>query len=94
MPKTEISFGNSDKIYHLFAYFLLTITWLISFYKKEKLKYIVLFACIIYGIIIEVLQESLTLYRTGDYKDVLANVLGSVIAFIVFVQIFKKFNVN
>ena len=94
MPETDIGFGNSDKLYHLFAYFSLTICWLFSFYKRRKLKYVVLFACIIYGIIIEALQESLTEYRTGDYKDVLANTLGSILAYVVFVQILKKINVN
>jgi VanZ family protein len=91
MPKVEVSYSNIDKFYHLFAYFTLSICWLFSFYKKPTLKYIIVIACIIYGIIIEVLQDTLTLYRTGDFKDVLANTLGIVLGLLVFNQIFKKF---
>ncbi len=94
MPKTEVSFGNSDKVYHFFAYFTLTICWLFSFYKKSTLKYFIVIACIAYGIIIEILQYTLTTYRTGDYKDVFANTLGIILGLIVFNQILKKIDVN
>jgi len=91
MPKVEVSYSNIDKLYHLFAYFMLSFCWLFSFYKKPTLKYIIVISCIIYGIIIEVLQDTLTLYRTGDFKDVLANTVGIVLGLLVFNQIFKKF---
>ena len=94
MPKVEVSIGNIDKGYHLFAYFTLTICWLFSFYKKKNLKYFIVIGCIIYGIVIEVLQHTLTMYRTGDYKDVLANTLGIVLGLVVFNQILKKIKVN
>lgn len=83
-----------DKLYHLFAYFTLGICWLFSFYKKNKLKYYIVFSCIIYGIVIEVLQSKLTNYRTGDYIDVIANTLGILLALVVFNQILKKINVK
>lgn len=94
IPEVKVSFGNSDKVYHLLAYFTLTICWLLSFYKKPALKYFIVLSCIIYGIIIEILQHTLTIYRTGDYKDALANTLGIVLGFILFNQIFKKKEVN
>ena len=95
MPKVEvISFNNIDKLYHLFAYFTLSCCWLFSFYKKPALKYIIIIFCIIYGIIIEVLQDTLTLYRTGDFKDILANTVGIFLGLLVFNQIFKKINYN
>ena len=95
MPKVEvISFNNIDKLYHLFAYFTLSSCWLFSFYKKPSLKYIIILICIIYGIIIEVLQDTLTLYRTGDYNDVLANTIGIILGLLVFNIILKKINYN
>ena len=94
MPKVEVQISNLDKGYHLFAYFTLTICWLFSFYKKKKLKYYIVVACIFYGIIIEVLQHTLTMYRTGDIYDILANTLGIVLGLIVFNQILKKITVN
>ncbi|KGL62646.1 VanZ-like protein [Polaribacter sp. Hel1_85] len=94
MPKVEGNFSKIDKVYHLFAYFTLTICWLFSFYKKPTLKYLIIIGCIIYGIIIEVLQDTLTTYRTGDFKDILANTLGIVLGLIVFNQILRKINYN
>ena len=81
---------NIDKWEHGIAYFTLTICWLFTFYKKPKTKYIVVVACIFFGILIEVLQQTQTTYRTGDYKDILANTLGVVLGLVVFNQILKK----
>ena len=93
-PKTDVGFSNIDKMYHLFAYFTLSLFWLFSFYKKSSLKYFIVLACLIYGILIEVIQHTLTTYRTGDYKDAIANTLGSIFGLIVFNQIKKKIDVN
>jgi VanZ family protein len=51
-------------------------------------------ACIIYGIIIEVLQSVITDYRTGDYFDVMANTFGVLLALTIFNQISKKNQFN
>jgi len=93
-PKIDTGFSNIDKLYHLFAYFTLNLFWLFSFYKKSSLKYFIVLACLIYGILIEVIQHTLTTYRTGDYKDAIANTLGSIFGLIVFNQIKKKIDVN
>jgi VanZ family protein len=90
MPKTNIKISNIDKLYHSFAYFTLTISWLLSFYKKPEKKYVIVIGCIILGIIIEVLQGTLTIYRTGDYLDVLANSFGVLLALLIFNVISKK----
>ncbi len=94
LSQTNITFKSSDKLHHLLAYFFLSVSWLASFYKKPILKYRIVLACIIYGIIIEVLQETLTMYRTADYKDVLANTIGILLGLIVFNQILKKIKLN
>ena len=94
VPKTEISISNIDKLYHSFAYFVLTITWLLNFRKKPNKKYLVVFSCIIFGIVIEVFQNTLTNYRTGDFLDVLANSLGVLLALLIFNLISKKNYIN
>ncbi|WP_298882573.1 VanZ family protein [uncultured Polaribacter sp.] len=94
VPKTQLSFTSSDKVYHLFAYFTLTICWLFSFHKKPSIKFKIVIACIVYGIIIEVLQHTLTKYRTGDFYDVLANTVGIFLGMIVFNLFLKKIKVN
>lgn len=93
-PKVVLVFSASDKVYHIIAYFTLTICWLLSFYKKSNLKYRIVVFCILFGIIIEILQQSLTSYRTGDYKDVLANIIGIVLGLFVFNLILKKIKVK
>lgn len=94
LPNTGIKINNIDKAYHSSAYFVLALTWLFSFYKKPNKKYIIVICCIMFGIIIEVLQSTLTIYRTGDYKDVLANSLGVLLALFIFNLIFKKKYIN
>jgi len=54
------------------------------------LKYVIGIACVIYGILIEILQETVTSYRTGDYKDVLSNTIGIILAIIVYSIISKR----
>jgi VanZ family protein len=90
-----INLSNSDKIYHAIAYFILALTWLLSFpisKEKNKVKYIIAFGCVFYGIIIEVLQTTLTTYRTASFLDVVANTAGVFMALIVFKSIYKKIN--
>lgn len=84
IPNAGINIKNIDKGYHSFAYFSLAISWLITFYKKPRIKYIIVFICILFGIIIEILQINLTNYRTGEFLDVIANTLGVFLAVIIF----------
>ncbi|WP_228454879.1 VanZ family protein [Polaribacter haliotis] len=94
MPKYEVQVSHLDKLQHGFAYFTLSICWLLSFFDKPSKKYLIVFLCILFGIIIEVLQSELTSYRTGDYLDVLANTTGVLIGLVVFNQIYKKNRYN
>lgn len=93
ITSSKASFANSDKMYHLIAYFTLTFFWLSSYYKKKKLKTTIVILCIIYGIIIEALQGICTTYRTADFKDIIANALGCIFALLVFNVILKKSSV-
>jgi VanZ family protein len=89
----SVGLSHLDKIYHAIAYFLLGLTWLFSFPKSlqnKSLKYVVVISCIIYGIVVEVLQGTLTTYRTASLLDVIANAIGVLIAMIVFKQVYKK----
>ncbi len=86
--------SESDKINHLIAYFCLTFSWLYAFSKKKtfhkKIKYIIL-ACIIFGIIIEVVQGTATSHRTASFLDIVANTIGVVFAVLAF-HLFEKKN--
>ncbi|WP_334056802.1 VanZ family protein [Polaribacter sp. P097] len=94
LPSKDIGVKNVDKIYHLIAYFSLAFAWLVSFYQQKSKKMLIVLACVVFGIIIEVLQSALTNYRTGDYLDVFANTLGVLLALLFFNAIFKKKQIN
>jgi VanZ family protein len=94
MPNTGIEIKHIDKGYHSIAYFVLTLSWLLSFYKKPNKKYLIVILCIILGIIIEVLQDTITVYRTADYFDVLANSVGVLFALVIFNIFLRKKTIN
>ncbi|MGY6649237.1 VanZ family protein [Wenyingzhuangia sp. IMCC45574] len=78
-------FENSDKVKHLIAYTVLSFFWLLSCQLgKINIKFLnLILIIIIYGVIIEVLQSSLTTYRTGDLLDVLANSTGVILGYLI-----------
>lgn len=97
MPKIDLGFKlkSSDKYLHTFAYFTLTTVWFFAFREKIKnfkIKFFLIAALMIYGIIIEVLQGSVTNYRTADFYDEMANMLGILIASLFFNKLLKWFN--
>lgn len=82
-----------DKILHVSAYLILTLSWLLTLVKKlQPLKkmFVIALAVFIFGIIVEVLQGTVTTYRQADFKDMLANLLGTLLALSVFSLYLKK----
>ncbi|MEP3838280.1 MAG: VanZ family protein [Algibacter sp.] len=83
LPDVNISFG--DKIFHFLAYSLFAILWFyaLCFTFNLKIKKALLYAFIFavsFGIVIEVLQDTMTASRALDVYDALANTLGALIA--------------
>jgi len=84
--------GNNDKLMHCFAYGILNLSWLVAFRKRlkiNKVKLLIPLWVLCYGIIIEVLQQTITNYRQADFYDILANFIGislSVIFFNLFLE--------
>lgn len=80
MPQVNVP--SADKIFHCIAYAILSLLWfLVLKHKYKKAKKIALVqaivAAVIFGIIIEVLQGTLTTYRAFDVYDAVANTLGA-----------------
>ncbi|MFI0428590.1 VanZ family protein [Mariniflexile sp. HMF6888] len=79
LPEIGVSFG--DKVFHFLAYMVLAFLWFNIFVDTFKLKekkaliYAALFS-IVFGIIIEVLQGTITTSRSSDVYDVMANTMG------------------
>lgn len=91
----NFNFNYTDKIEHIIAYTVISYFWLLSCkVGKVKLKYLNLLLLIIaYGIIIEVLQTSVTKHRTGDLLDVMANSIGVLLGY-VFLKILSRINLQ
>ncbi len=73
------SFSYADKIVHFFLYFFLTVFWLKAYPNlwNRKLAFIIL--VILWGVIIEFLQENFVPGRHGDIFDALANTTGGIV---------------
>lgn len=87
--KQPISIKYLDKIEHSIAYFTLTLSWLFALKNKVKITLIII-GCVLYGTLIEVLQGTITSYRTADFYDIIANSVGILIALFVFKAFFEK----
>lgn len=93
----QVKVPSFDKIVHMGAYFLLALSWLIGSVKKQnKLIHAiaVAFLVVIYGIIIEALQLTITNARQGDMYDVIANSIGVLAALLFFTKVLKKNLIN
>jgi len=80
-------FSYADKVMHIIIYFSLTVTWYFAFSRgitNEVLKKNALIVsgivCFIYGIAVEIMQETLVTTRQGDWQDALANTIGIILA--------------
>jgi len=95
VPESTVNISNIDKGYHAIAYFSLGLSWLLSFpisIHKKSVKYTIAISCVFYGIIIEVLQSTLTTYRTASLLDMLANAVGVFMALLIFKSVSEKIN--
>ncbi|MEM6720272.1 MAG: VanZ family protein [Bacteroidota bacterium] len=82
-----LQFSYADKLMHGIIYFSVTVAWFLAFQKgitnealqKNALTRCALFA-FIYGIAVEIMQETLVTTRQGDWQDALANTIGIIVA--------------
>ena len=80
----KLNLNHADKYQHAVAYFVVTLSWIWSFQTRNNNKSMqlwILFAVFFFGVLMEVLQEVMTNYRTADVFDVLANTSGIVLAY-------------
>ncbi|MBT8283960.1 MAG: VanZ family protein [Flavobacteriaceae bacterium] len=94
-PDIEIPY--LDKVVHFSFYFIAAVLGMSfihaqnqQFSSARKRTLILLSSLLIYGIIIEVLQQSLTTYRSGEILDVLANSIGALLGTLLMWAIFSE----
>jgi len=97
IPKSFIiNIPFADKIIHFFLYFLLVILILFGFLRKSKTiltvwKFLfVFFISLLYGILLEILQDLIFVMRSADLLDIASNAAGSFIGLLAFNYIMKK----
>lgn len=92
IEEKPIDIKNFDKALHVFIYVMLAFLWLLYFRNRlnPKIWCYILATIFLYGIIIEVLQSSITTSRQADIFDVIANSFGMFIGVILFFTISKK----
>ena len=93
LPKLQISY--EDKLYHFIAYFVLNSIWLLALLQKNgdqlRKHLLISLSIIAFGIIIEIVQESVTDYRVFDIFDILANSIAVGVSFFCFMLVKKSF---
>ncbi|MEZ2415965.1 VanZ family protein [Muriicola sp. E247] len=92
----DIQIPYLDKVVHFSFYFIAAVLGMLfihagnqQFTSARKRTLILLSSLLIYGIIIEVLQQSLTTYRSGEILDVLANSIGALFGTLLMWAIFS-----
>ncbi len=89
LPKFR--FPHLDKIVHFAMYFIYTFFLLLEskHYNKLKTKIIIVLYAISFGILMELLQDRLFEYRSGDIYDAIFNSLGAITMAVIFSKIRK-----
>jgi len=93
----EINIPYFDKLIHFTFYFIASV--LGGLFGKEissgrsskaKVLGILFVGLVLYGIIIEVLQSSITSYRSGEFMDAMANSVGTLLGTLLIWGVFSE----
>ena len=92
LPFPEFSLLQPDKLFHFLVYFIMFLGWKQSnFFKKDKL-YLKCFVIVFFvGLLIEIMQGTRFIARYFEVADLIANSLGILFSYVIFVLYpFKK----
>ena len=93
----DIEVPNIDKIVHFFFYFIAAILACLFIRERSNgrlpirkaMLYTAIFL-ILFGLGIEILQEKITTYRSGDIFDLIANTTGILVSLFVINYVFSS----
>ncbi|WP_432412643.1 VanZ family protein [Rasiella sp. SM2506] len=94
MPSTELPI---DKFVHVSIHAGLFFIWSLYFFRKQNNTIVtrtfalVAISCLLYGIIVEALQEKFVPLRHSDVLDLVANGVGILLGAIVFYKVATNF---
>lgn len=92
LPRVKLPSG-SDKWVHLLIHSVLVGLWMLYLlrYNNNRFRWrhavIVLLGSLVFGIIVEILQGCLTVSRTADFFDVIANFGGALVGVLIFQKV-------
>ena len=81
----QIGLGFEDKLYHVGAYMVFSFLWgywSLLHYGRNTLL-IAGLSCLFYGILLEIIQNTVNSNRTFDLLDLLSNCLGVVFGIVI-----------
>jgi VanZ family protein len=86
----KINIPHLDKVVHLTMYFIYTSLLLIENKKQKKsTTVLIVLYTVLFGATMEILQYSLFTYRSGDFYDLLFNVLGVLLSLLLIKKLKK-----
>ena len=89
--------SHLDKWEHTFAYFVLSFSFLFAYAKSgrlsKKVTLLVVLLSSVYGLTLEFAQFQFFTYRYFEWADAVANVLGAVLGFLIFLTVKGKIGV-
>jgi VanZ family protein len=95
--RTNIEIGFLDKLVHLSIYGVLSFLFVVGLKKQYawpvirfNAGYYAVGLSIVYGILMEFIQYFIP-DRGYDYKDMIANAVGSILGYVLFTLIYKRF---
>lgn len=88
-----------DKWVHASIFFILTALVLLNSVKYNVSRKMIFFwfsACVVYGALLELMQATCFSNRSADWKDIIANSFGCVIAFLLInrIRTFHRFSLE
>lgn len=95
LPSIGMKISGIDKVIHFLFHFIFTLLWSIYYFSKDKMLtpkkvIIIVFASLIFGVMIEWMQASFTLTRQADILDVISNTGGAISAGLLVYHLLKK----
>jgi len=89
IPELFDTFIPIDKLVHVFIFLVLTFLWLLYVNSvlngtKPIALFFILAVCLLYGILIEVIQEHYLSSRGAEVLDVIADILGASLGLLFF----------
>jgi hypothetical protein len=87
-----LDFVGIDKMGHLTFYSILSLLWFLALRKRKYTAFAINISIIFFGIIMEIAQVLLNAGRMFEWADVLANTIGTLIGFYIFVWSYNKFD--